>query len=278
MAVVPGPAPVPCTGSSAPSWVIIVLWVIVILAAVFIPLVLVIPLDTYRLVGNAAEVVSAFFCMGCCLYAYRYLADRIILPLAAFAFFGYALANIFWYLYSITLGRAFVFTSVSEIGFFCFFLFFISAITIEFPREKIPVALRIFLMFVLFLLPLFLMGSFGTNQPLHFFLVALRFLLIEQLVEAAIRHGVFRYRLLGAGLGLYCLGAMVYGLRETVVINNPAALLAGPVAGSHLSAYDLLSIVGPVSIGSFALITLGLFTYIRQVPHPPGTDAGEIIG
>jgi hypothetical protein len=252
----------PCAGPESPSWAIVLLWAVLILAAVFAPLILVIDLGTYRLVGNTAEVVSALFCMVCCLYACRYLADRIILPLAAFAFFGYALANIFWYLYSITLGRASVSTSVAEIGFFCFFLFFLAAIAIEFTPEPIPAHLPVLLLLGLFILPLILIWGSCAHQPLHLALAAIRFLLIEQLVVAMIRYQVFRYPLLCAGLALFCAGELVYAFRETLVANSPAVFLPG----SSLTVYDLFSIAGPIIICSFALIMLGLLAYIRTAP------------
>jgi hypothetical protein len=267
----------PCTGVQPPAWMISFLWAIVLFSAVFLPLVMIVPLDTYRLVGNAAEVISAVFCMICCLYAYRFLSDRIILPLAAFAFFAYALSNIFWYLYSITLGRATVYTSVAEIGFFCVFLFFIAAIRLGFPEREIPVVLPVLLMLVLFFLPLLVLWGFCSSQPLHLLFTLLRFLLVEQLIETAIRHGVFRYPLLGAGIVLFCAGEMVYGIRETIILDSPVIFMAGPVPGSQISTYDLLSIVGPAAICSFALIMLGLFSVPRQDrPEAPDPcrDAG----
>jgi hypothetical protein len=277
MAVEPGMNARPGAGAPPPVWAITLLWTIVIFSAVFLPLVMIVPLDAYRLVGNMAEVLSALFCMVCCLYAYRFLSNRIILPLAAFAFFSYALSNIFWYLYSITLGRASVYTSVSEIGFFCVFLFFIAAIKTGFPEKEIPVALSVLLMLVLFFLPLLVLWGCCAGQPLHLLFTLLRFLLVEQLIETTLRHGIFRYPLLGAGIVLFCMGEMVYGIRETIVLNSQVVFLAGPVPGSQISAYDLLSIAGPVSICSFALIMLGMFSCIRQgLPEEPAScrDAG----
>lgn len=262
--------------SAPPAWVTGLLWVIVSLSVIFFILIFFLPLGVYRLIGNFSEVIVAFFCMACCLYAYRYVSDRIIFPLAAFAFFGYALSNLFWHFYSITLGRAFVYTSVSEIGFFCFFLFFISAIIIEFPKQKMPVALVVLLMVSFLLIPLIITWGVCINLPLHFALFALRLLLIEQLIEATIRHGVFRYPLLCAGICLHCVGSLLYGIRDTLVINNPGVFLPGPIPGSEISLYNFLSIVGPIFIGSFALIMLGLFSYVRQVsPADPcsGSDA-----
>ena len=118
------------------------LWGIIVLCVIFAALIVVIPLPLYRLIGNSFEVVAAFFCMCVCLYAYRHWSGRVILLLAAFAFGEYALATVFWYLFTllpltVSLGRPFVFTSVAELSFFGFMLFFIAGFQIEGKKEPV---------------------------------------------------------------------------------------------------------------------------------------------
>ena len=112
-------------------WAVPLLWLTVFFSVLFAALIFVIPLDEYRLLGHIFEATVALFCMACCLYLYRSVSDRLLLLLAAFAFFSYALSTTFWYLYTVALGRMFVFTTVAEFGFLCFFFFFIAAISIE---------------------------------------------------------------------------------------------------------------------------------------------------
>ncbi|HEX3002453.1 MAG TPA: hypothetical protein VHN82_08845, partial [Methanoregula sp.] len=259
MATGPGTESVTCPGVSPPAWAVATLWAVVLLAAVFACLVFVIPLDLYRLIGHVFEAAAALFCMACCLYAYRFISDRIIFPLAAFAFFGYALSTFFWYYSSVSLGRAFVYTSVAEISFICFFLFLIAAISIEFPQEKIPRGLPVILFVVLFVIPILVVWGFSVSQPLHLALFALRCFLVALLADAMIRHGLYRYPLLCAGISLRCAGSIIYGLRETVILNSPPVFLPGPLPGSQITLYNFFSIVGPINICSFALIVLGLF-------------------
>jgi len=242
------------------------LWGIVLFSALFAAMIVVMPLDLYRTVGHFCEAGVALFCMVCCLYAYRTISDRIILLLAAFAFFGYAISTLFWYFYSVSIGRAFVYTTVAELSFFCFFLFFIAAIAIEFPRREMPVAVCGFLIILFLTIPLIIISGDVIRQPLRLALIVIRFLIIEQLIEVAIRHGVYCYPVLWAGICLRCIGAMLYGVRETVFLNNPIILFPATGMTPVISVYDFLSIIGPVNICSFALIQIGLFMYIQTGP------------
>jgi len=246
-----------------PDGLVRVLWVIAILSVLFAAMVFFLPLDLYRPAGHLFEVVVAVFCMACCLYAYCTISNRILLLLGAFAFFGYAISTLFWYFYSVSLGRSFVYTTVAELSFFCFFLFFIAAISIEFPRQEMSAAVSVFLLILFLSIPLIIISGDVIRQPLRLALVLARFVVIEQLLDVAIRHGVYFYPLLWMGICLRCIGAMVYGIRETVFLNSPLALFPANTVASPLSVYDFLSIVGPINTCSFALIQIGLFAYIR---------------
>ncbi|HVP97580.1 hypothetical protein [Methanoregula sp.] len=250
------------------------LWGLVALCILFGALVVVIPLPLYRLAGHCLEATAALICMVICLYAYRCWSGRIILLLAAFAFGEYALATIFWYLFSLlpltgSLGRPFVYTSVAELSFLGFMLFFIAAFQIEGKKEPGNAAYP-WLFLVLFLaMPLLVIGEYGIT--LRTVMLLVRFLIVEQLVVVTIRYGFFRYPLLWAGICIRCLAAMLYGLRETLLINYPSWTL--PLlypSGGAISVYDLFSIVGPLIVVSFALIVLGLLDYIGE-----GDRAGQ---
>jgi len=242
-------------------WAVPVLWLTVIISGVFGALILVIPLDLYRLLGHVLEASVALFCMGCCLSLYRSVSGRLLLLLAAFAFFSYALTTTFWYLYTVALGRLSVFTTVAEFGFLCFFFFFIAAISIEFPDRGLSPAATIFLLIVFLAVPIAAGFAVG-DQPLHLALVTIRFLVIGILVITAIRHGVSTYTLLWAGICLRCIASMLYGIREAFFIIYPFPVFSGLAGLVPLTVYDLLSIVGPMIVCSLALIQLGLIAYV----------------
>jgi hypothetical protein len=111
----------------------------------------------------------------------------------------------------------------------------------------------------------------GDQQPIRFTILVAQFILIEQLIATAIRHRVQAHTLLWAGLGLHCLGTMLYVIRDTLISLYTAVPLfpATPYTAS-LTVYDFLSIVGPMIICSFALIQLGLIRYVMQGPVSPG--------
>jgi hypothetical protein len=248
------------------------LWGLVALCAVFMVLIVVLPLPLYRLAGHCLEAGVAISCMVLCLYAYRYWLGRIILLLAAFVFGEYALATVFWYLFSLlplteNLGRPFVYTSVAELSFLGFMIFFIAAFQIEGKKEQ-GHALFPWLLLVLFVVvPLTVIAGYGLTVRTAMLLV--RFLIVEQLIAVTIAYGFFRYPLLWAGICIRCLAAMLYGLRETILVYYPTLSLLPNVSGSTaaVSLYDLLSIVGPLIAASFALITLGLLDYVAAREH-----------
>lgn len=247
------------------------LWGIFVFSVIFAALIVIIPLPLYRLIGNSFEAAAAFVCMGVCLYAYRFWSGRVILLLAAFAFGEYGLATIFWYLSSLmpltaSLGRPFVFTSVAELSFFGFMLFFIAGFQIEGEKEPFP-AVYSWLLFALFLvIPLILIGTYGITVRTVMLLI--QFIVVALLIDVTIRYGFFRYPLLWAGICARCLFSMLYGLRETLFLYHPSWTVTLPLAEKTLSVYDFLSIVGPVIIATIALLTLGLLDYIVK----QGTD------
>jgi hypothetical protein len=250
-------------------WAVPLLWLIVILSAVFAALIFVIPLDEYRLLGNFFEATVALCCLACCLYLYRTVSDRLILLLAAFAFFSYALSTMFWYLYTVALGRQFVFTTVAEFGFLCFFFFFIAAISIEFPDRGIQRSTFVLFLILFLIIPLAAGCATGFNQPVHFALVMILFLVIGLLVTTAIRHGIHHYVVLWAGIGLYCIAWMLYGIRETIFVIYPVPLFPGTALTASLTVYDFLSVIGPLIICSQALIQIGLISYISGSRDTP---------
>jgi hypothetical protein len=237
-------------------------WLTFFLSVLFAALIFVIPLDTYRLLGHIFEAVISLFCMACCLYLYRTVSDRLILLLAAFAFFSYALTTTFWYLYTVALGRMFVFTTVAEFGFLCFFFFFIAAISIEFPDRGMRSSTTVLLLLLFLAVPLVAGFEGGVTQPVHFLLIIVRFLVIGLLITTAVRHGVHHYTLLWAGICLRCLASMLYGIRETLFTVYPVPLFPATAFTAPLSVYDFLSVVGPMIICSYALILIGLIAYI----------------
>jgi hypothetical protein len=244
------------------------LWLTFLLSILFAALIFVIPLDTYRLLGHIFEAVVSLSCMACCLYLYRSVSGRLFLLLAAFAFFSYALTTTFWYLYTVALGRMFVFTTVAEFGFLCFFFFFIAAISIEFPDWGMRSSTMVLLFLIFLAVPLVAGFEGGISQPVHFLLIIVRFLVIGLLITTAVRHGVHHYTLLWAGICLRCLASMLYGIRETLFVVYPVPLFPATGFTASLTVYDFLSIVGPVIICSSALIVIGLFSYITGSRDP----------
>jgi hypothetical protein len=238
---------------------------IVVFSVIFAAFVVVIPLPLYRLIGNSLEAGVAFVCMCICLYAYRHWSGRVILLLAAFAFGEYGLATIFWYLYTLlpltaSLGRPFVFTTVAELSFLGFMLFFIAGFQIEGKKEPVP-AVYMWLLLALFLIiPLMMIDTYGITPRMVMLLV--QFVVTGQLVVVTISHGFFRYPLLWAGTCAQCVFSMLYGLRETLFLYYPSWAITPPLAEKTFSLYDLSSIVGPIVIASIALLTLGLLDYL----------------
>ena len=256
------------------------LWGLVAICAAFMVLIVVLPLPLYRLAGHCLEAGVALACMVLCLYAYRYRSRRIVMLLAAFAFGEYALATIFWYLFSLlplteNLGRPFVYTSVAELSFLGFMIFFIAAFQIEGKKEQ-GHALFPWLLLILFLVvPLMVIAEYGITVRTVMLLI--RFLVVEQLIAVTISYGFFRRPLLWAGICIRCLAAMLYGLRETILLYYPSlSLLPGiPGSGAAVSLYDLLSIVGPLIAASFALITLGLLDYVSAQEQDGAGTPGD---
>jgi hypothetical protein len=257
-----------------PAVVRYVLWGIVAFSALYIALIAVVPLPLYRLFGNTFEAAAALVCMGICLYAYRFWSGRVILVLAAFAFGEYALATAFWYLFTLLpltadFGRPFVFTSVAELAFFGFMLFFIAGFQIEREKEPFPLSYRIILVLVFLAVPLMVIARYGIVVRTGLLLV--QFAVVAWLILVTIGHGFYRYPLIWAGICLRALVSMLYGLRETLFLYYPSWNVTLP-QGTTLSVYELASVVGPLIILSIALITLGLLSYIRDPgndPRPP---------
>jgi hypothetical protein len=248
------------------------LWGIVAFSFAYAALITVIPLPLYRLFGNTFAAIAAIACMGICLYAYRFWSGRIILVLAAFAFGEYALATAFWYLFTLVpltsnLARPFVFTSVAELAFFGFMLFFIAGFQIEREKESFPFRYRILFILVFLAVPLIVIAKYGI--VIRTGLLFVQFMVVAALLLTTIGHGFFRYPLLWAGICLRCIVSMLYGLRETLFLYYPAWNVTIPLQGSTISVYNLASIVGPLIIASIALITLGLLVYIREAAKSP---------
>jgi len=245
----------PMKNGVVPGRVILLFWGMALLAATFTGLIFFIPLETYQLYSNFFEVVIASICMISCLYAYRTWSERIILLLAAFAFGGFALSNTFWYLYSIAenLGRQMVFSTISELGFLGFMLFFIVAFRIEFPQKPCPVSSRIVLWGLFLIIALIVLGTSGITQNTA--LLMFRFLIVALLIDVALCHGVYQYNLLWPGICLWSFASVLYGYREVFV---------APVTKNLLTANPFWSLVGPLDILAFLLIQLGLFEYLNS--------------
>ena len=268
------PAPAPAK-YPIPRWTNYLLWAIVALTVIFGALIAVTPLPLYRFAGHCFEAAAALICMAMCAYAYlRWSHRRIILLLAAFAFGEYALATIFWYLFSLlpvtgNLGRPFVFTTVAELSFLGFMVFFIAAFQIEQEKEPTHPLLPWLFLALFFAIPLIVIGEYGFT--LRTVMLLVRFLVVEQLIMVTIGHGFFRYPLLWTGICVRCLAAMLYGLRETLLVYYTSWTIPLPGAGAAISVYDLASLIGPLIIASFALIVLGLFDYValREMTGSP---------
>jgi len=234
-----------------------VVWAMVVIGLLYAACIFVIPLDEYRFFGNFFEVLAALTCMACSLYAYRHLSPHVIHLLAAFAFGEYALLTIFWYSYTYLLNRTVVFTSVSELGFFGFLLFFIALFRIGFPETPCPKYYSAAIILLFLIIPTAVI--LGTGISLPAVLLLLRFLVIGILIDTALTHRIFDNLLLGAGISLWCIADLLYGFRETLFISSPM-MFPLPAATRQLSVHDFLSIVGPMFIISFAIIQLGLFS------------------
>ena len=247
-----------------PRTISVVLAAIALLAVLFGLMIFIVPLDSYRFYGNCFEAVTAAACMCASLYAYVKWSRKESLLLAAFAFGGYALSTAFWYLFSVAIGRSFVFVSIAELGILGFFLILIAAITIEFPEEKVPVLWTLALVALFLVLPLLVIWDAGYRQPVRLAVFTVQFLATVQLVATSVRHGIFRYRLLWAGICLWALTMMVYGLRETLFTSYAVPLFPATPFTQPLGVYEFLSIIGPLVIVSFILIQLGLFQAIRM--------------
>ena len=248
-----------------PGTVRYLLWGIFIFSVIFAALIVIIDLSQYRLIGNSFEAATAFVCMCICLYAYRFWSGRVILLLAAFAFGEYGLATIFWYLYTLlpltdSLGRPFVFTTVAELSFLGFMLFFIAGFQIEGKKEPVPAVYTWLLRALFLIIPLLMIDSNGFTPRTVMLLI--QFIVAGQFIIVTIRYGFFRYPLLWAGICAQCMFSMLYGLRETLFLEYKYVTITLPLAGKTIGVYDLLSIVGPIVIASMALLTLGLLDYL----------------
>jgi len=247
------------------------LWGVIAAAAIFAVLIFVIPLDLYRLIGHCFEACAALSCMTICLYAYRSWSRRMILLLAAFAFGEYALATVFWYLFSLLpvtemLGRPYVFMTVSEFSFLGFMLFFIAGFQIEQPEKPFP-ALYAWLVLGIFMsIPLAIAGFEGLTVRTS--LLFLRFFIVEQLLVVTVTRGFSKYSLLWAGLCLRVLVSGLYGIRETLFLQNPSWNITLSATSGTLPLYDFFSIIGPLVIASFAFIMLGLLDYTASSGKP----------
>jgi hypothetical protein len=264
----------PASATRMPGTVKYLLWAIIVFSVIFAVLIVVIPLPLYRLIGNTFEAGVAFVCMCICLYAYRHWSGRVILLLAAFAFGEYGLATIFWYLYTLlpltsSLGRPFVFTTVAELSFLGFMLFFIAGFQIEGKKEPVPAVYTWLLLALFLIIPLVMIDTYGIT--LRTVMLLVQFVVAGQLLVVTISHGFFRYSHLWAGICAQCVFSMLYGLRETLFLYYPSWTVTLPLAGKTLSLYDLSSVVGPIIIASIALLTLGLLDYINKqdkTTHP----------
>ena len=253
--------------TGTPRGIVIFFRALALLAVLFGALIFVTPLGYYQLIGNCFEAFVAAACLAASLYAYLNWSRRESLLLAAFAFGGYALSTGFWYLFTVPpeLGRGLVFVSVAELGILGFFLLFIAIITIEFPGDKIPVSRSLLLVAVFLAVPLLVIWGAGYRDLLRLVVLAVQFLVAEQLFEVSVRHRVYRYKLLWAGICLWCLtGGMLYGIRETYFSAYDAPLFDKTVFTQSLTVNQFLSIIGPMAIISFTLIQLGLFRYILE--------------
>ena len=88
--------------------------------------------------------------------------------------------------------------------------------------------------------------------------------MIEQLVATAIRHGVYYYPVLWAGICLDCIASILYDMRETIFTSFIFPLFPATGVTNALNVNEFLSINGPMTVCSFALIMAGFFLYIAK--------------
>jgi hypothetical protein len=245
---------------TVPHRVMLLLWGMVLLTAPVCALIFFIPLGDYQYYDNILEVGVALICMISCLYAYRTWSERIIVLLAAFAFGEYALANTFYYLYSLVPDMQNGLFTISELGLLGFMLFFIVAFRIEFPQKPYPVSSRIVLLGLFLLIVLLVLGTSDVTLSTAVFIF--RLLMVALLIDGALDHGVYQYPLLWPGVCLWSFASIIGGLRYTSVLMN--AEWVAPFTTDSLTAYDFISIVWPLYILSFLLIQLGIFTYLNS--------------
>ena len=250
------------------------LWGLFFFSLVFAALIVVTPLSLYRLIGNSYEAAAAVLCMGICLYAYHAWPNRVILLLAAFAFGEYAISTIFWYLVTLlplhtAFGRPFVFTTVAELAFFGFMLFFIAGFQIERKKEQFPLLYQCLILLLFLAIPFMVTVKYGFS--VRNTLLFIQFLVDGVFIIVAITRGFYRFPVLWVGICLRCVVSMLYGLRETLFLYYPSWQTPIPVMGSSFAVYDLMSIAGPLLIASIALLTIGLLEYI-SASAPQGRD------
>jgi hypothetical protein len=233
------------------------------MSIIYAVLIFFIPLCKYRLYGHVLEASAALICMGCCLYAYLRWSHRVIMVLAAFAFGGYALSTIFWYSHSLLLGRDTAFLSVAELGFLGFIFFLIAGIRMEF--DVLP-SLRPYFTCVMVLVCTAITTVVAVSLGITFpaLLLAVRLCLTAYLIGLLFLCGIFSAPLLALGISLRCAVSILYGVREVIFPYTPEVCATGP---GPFTAYNLLSIVGPVVVAAFALIVLGLLDYIAKQEH-----------
>nr|WP_321352667.1 hypothetical protein [uncultured Methanoregula sp.] len=261
-------------------WTIPALWLIFIVSAVFAGLVFVVrPLGLYQYWANIFEILIPVIFMVCCLYAYRYISDRVCLLLAAFAFMSYAFTNTFWFATLEVINKDYVFIPVTDLGFLCVLLFLIAAISLEFANHGMSRPARALLFFLFLVLPalyaaLPALGLLHLTQDsanvfaLDLIMFFLYMILTGQLLVSAISHRLFTNPVLFAGICLNCIASVLYCLRETFLYSYPVPLVPATGISQALMADEFLANAGLFIIASFALILAGLFLYIGGMEEP----------
>lgn len=188
--------------------------------------------------SNYLQIFVAFVCSIMSVYLYFKESQKRIYLLSGFAFAGWFLSNIYWYLHIQLLGRGLLYPCISDAGFLGFFLFMAAGIQLTFSKKKVNKFVLPALYAILLIVPAILAISrpgMGSVVTMIYFLSSA--VLLSTIVAYYDKNNMA----LTSGAVLYCVTMILYALRESYFVDNP-----------------VFTIVGQVAIISFSCIQIGL--------------------
>lgn len=215
----------------------------VVLAAVLVILGYTLPADLFFLLNNMSQVAIGIACTATSVLLY--LSRRqILFSIAAFAFGGWTLSNLFWYSYAAILGRNLMYPTVADAGFLGFFLFLAAAYRVSWPRHPAGTVREILVVLPLVLLPVIAVSSAGAGILI---ITGLYILFSVFLLHSTVHRVPEKCSMLLAGTVLYCITMIYFAVQETYWQLWPE------IIRQHFA--------GPMVIASFALIQVGLIAW-----------------